>query len=201
MPPDREDILYEIAGGIGRIEGKLDGMIEADKESRKYFADSINNLAGSINKIVMTLIAIIAAQIGVEFMPNSPIDWNHALMYSSMYMIMFCFFFLSARLLQTHKHRNKEKFLAYGLLLMAITFVLVMIVPNTPIYIIVSIRIIYASLLTYYAWNLECPIGIYPPDEITPKSSLPSEDSYEELIDDENIERKKLTEIINNRNT
>ena len=106
MPPDRDDILYEIAGGIGRIEGKLDGMIEADKQSRQYFVDAINNLSNSTNKIVMALIAVIAANVGVEFIPNSPIDWVGATEFTGRWLLTFAMVFVSIQLLRTRKRRN-----------------------------------------------------------------------------------------------
>lgn len=67
MSPDHD---FDIAQILGRIEAKL---------------DILNN---TISKVMYGLLAIVAAVVGVEFLPNSPIDWAGASSYGIRFLII-----------------------------------------------------------------------------------------------------------------
>ena len=61
---------FDIATALGRIEAKLD------------------ILNSTISKVMYGLLAIVAAVVGVEFLPNSPIDWMGATDYGIKFLML-----------------------------------------------------------------------------------------------------------------
>jgi len=59
-----EEVQYEMLTTLGRIEANTKNTLETQ------------------NKIVLALIAIIGAIVGVEFLPQSPVDWGYAFTHS-----------------------------------------------------------------------------------------------------------------------
>lgn len=135
-----ESTLRDILTCLGRIEART---------------SSIENMQ---SKVVVALIGIIAAVIGVQFTPHSPIPWEEGIRYASRFLVLFTFTFLVGRLIQFRVTHQISRAFITGLSIMALSFSLVMIIQYTPLILIISLRLLYCSCLIWYAWRL-C---IYP---------------------------------------
>lgn len=144
------DRIFDIYECLGRIEGKLD------------------QVAGNQNKTTLALIGIIAAQLGLEFKPNSPIDWLTGLNNSLFYLTIFTLVFVSLRMIQTRKQTMRSRFfnwLAGGFLGLSSALTIIMLcgghVGHTvPPWLLVPLRVFYIFAFTYYGWNIERVNGI-----------------------------------------
>ena len=73
--------LKEIAVKLEAIETKVEG-------NSTVFTTALKNVNDSITKVVYGLLTIVAATVGVEFLPKSPIDWTHACSYAVQFTVL-----------------------------------------------------------------------------------------------------------------
>lgn len=140
---------FDIAQTLGRIESKVD----ATKDS--------------VSKVIYGLIGLIAAVVGVQFYPHSPIDWMNGIEYATRFLTIFTLVFVSIVLLRAYWKHKPAIYLALGFALMSLTFMLVMIFEYVESAVIIPLRFIYCALLILYAINIkphhkEASLGMCP---------------------------------------
>jgi hypothetical protein len=154
----KEDHGFDIATSLGRIEAKVDALND------------------TISKVVYALLAIVAATVGVEFLPRSPIDWYGATLFTQRFFSIASMMFLSIMLFTSIRYNGRVKvssdqrrYLALGLL--ALAFILLLGMFSFPIgaagiwfYVGTLLRMIYTVSFTKYAWCLRIRL---PPAEPT----------------------------------
>jgi len=141
-----DDLTFDIASSLGRIETKVDALND------------------TISKVVYALLAIVAATVGVEFIPRSPVDWYGAMLFTQRFFSIASMIFLSTMLFLSVKHNGNikdsgknRKYLAIALLSLAIVLIMGMYLPlSTGIwfYIASVFRIAYTLGFAKYAWCL-----------------------------------------------
>lgn len=118
----------------------------------------IDALNESIMKVVYALLAIVAATVGVEFIPRSPVDWVGASDFMGKFIGIFSMAFLAIRILSLCKRINGHKVcLGVGLLALSMVLMTGWLMPHTVFWFWVRmmLRLIYAPCLVVYAWFLE----------------------------------------------
>lgn len=129
---------FDIATALGRIEAKLD------------------ILNSTISKVMYGLLAIVAAVVGVEFLPNSPIDWVGASTYSSRFLVLAAWSFVIFRTIDLYRngHLNKERrSLVVALGTLSFSYMLTVFFSFSP-WIELLFRMVYAVAWINYGWNL-----------------------------------------------
>jgi len=144
----KEDHGFDIATSLGRIEAKVDALND------------------TISKVVYALLAIVAATVGVEFIPRSPVDWYGATLFTQRFFSIASMIFLSIMLFMSIKYNgrikangNNRRYLAIALMSLAAILLLGMFgVPlgtaGMWFYIGTVLRLIYTVAFTKYAWCL-----------------------------------------------
>src|SRR3990170_4879497 len=109
MSKERERDI-SVAEGIVRIETKLESLRDSNKSELTNVRDSIKaeigSLKSSVDKVMIGLIGIIAADVGTKFIPHSPIDWIEGFDYLTEFLSIFTWTFVSLRLLQLGRKDN-----------------------------------------------------------------------------------------------
>jgi len=144
---NKDDRVFDIATSLGRIEAKVDALND------------------TISKVVYALLAIVAATVGVEFIPRSPIDWYGAILFSQRFFSIASMVFLSIMLFLSVKYNGElnitggqRKYLAIGLTSLSIILILstlkISLIYGFWFYIGSILRIIYTVAFTKFAWCL-----------------------------------------------
>ena len=153
-----QKIDSEIASSIAKIEAKVNSDIIM---SLSKIETKIEGLNDTISKVVYGLLAIVAATVGVEFLPNSPIDWYGATLFAQRFFSIASMVFLVLMLSQNtlKKGNENKKWLAIGLISLA-TILSVGTIDNSLLtrglwfYLGSALRITYTVCFTRYAWGL-----------------------------------------------
>jgi hypothetical protein len=140
-----KDHGFDIAQSLGRIESKVDALND------------------TISKVVYALLAIVAATVGVEFLPRSPIDWYGATLFTQRFFSIASMVFLAIMLFKARRNGGrtaKDRDLAIGLLSLAVVLILGTISPSwvhagLGFYVGTFFRMTYTIAFTRYAWCLE----------------------------------------------
>jgi len=87
-----ENRYFDIAQALGRVESKL---------------DSLKNATETYNtKVLYALVAIIGATVGVEFLPQSPINLYYSIIHCAKFMAVFFSIFLTCLLYNDYKNKS-----------------------------------------------------------------------------------------------
>jgi len=144
MSDKKDDHGFDIAQSLGRIESKVDALND------------------TISKVVYALLAIVAATVGVEFLPNSPIDWYGATLFTQRFFSIASLVFLAIMLLKTSFNGGKNthrRWLATGLIALSIILCIgmfdnLLLRSGAWFYVGSFLRILYTVSFTKYAWGL-----------------------------------------------
>jgi hypothetical protein len=135
---ETDETLREIHQGIGRIEAKVDSVKD------------------TISKVVYALLAIVAATVGVEFFPKSPINILAGIEYTTRFLTFFTYVFVPIMIYKTRKKAGKtHNWLACAFIGMAVLFFYTIIVKGASPYITIPVRIMYNAFLLFWAWKLK----------------------------------------------
>lgn len=118
--------------------------------------DAINN---TITKVVYALIGIIAATVGVQFTPHSPIDWIGGADTGTKYVAIVVSIFMASMIWKAYKTKAFTKtnpaWLCRGLILMSLAMLILCVCPNTFSFIIIlPVRLAYILAFGYYGWHV-----------------------------------------------
>lgn len=141
----------DILQALGRIEGKLD--------------NTTTNISDTLTKVIYALLAILGADIGLNFLPNSPINWSDGITDTTRYLSIFSIIFLGLRMWSTRKQRTRSKyflFLAFGFIFLGCTLLgSIWLRGSEFIWILMPLRFLYIGFFSWYAWNIEKINGIH----------------------------------------
>lgn len=116
-------------------------------------------LNGTITKVVYALIGIIAATVGIQFTPHSPIDWIGGADTSTRFLAILVSIFMSAMIWKAYKAealtKTNPKWLCRGLIFMSMAMLTFSVCPtNISFYVILPIRLAYVLAFGYYGWHV-----------------------------------------------
>lgn len=125
----------------------------------------IDNLANILTKIIYAQIGLIAAIIGVKFIPQSPIDWYGATTYGSRLLLIMATIFVILRSWQLRKQNHGTGWLRLGLISFMCVYILSIVVDtfsiinfeqNPPIFFTFLVLRGAASIFfIVYAWKAD----------------------------------------------
>lgn len=152
-----EQNIKELRDDVKSYEEEMRIQTKEIKRNTEISIDS-NSILKSLNnnfmKLMTLLLGIIAAQLGVNFFPKSPIDWSGAMSNSIRFLSIFVLTFLSFRLVST---RGKYgKWLIFGLVGLSTNLVIFMFPESlTKDWLMFVIGLLYIVSLFVYSWKLE----------------------------------------------
>lgn len=146
-----DDTDRDILQALGRIEGKLD--------------TTKNDINQTLTKVIYALIGIIAANIGVEFTPHSPIDWLGGFSDATRFISIFAIIFTAGRMWNSRTQTQRcryFKYLIFGFFFLAFTMLGSIYLRGNPIqWILYPARFTYNVFFIWYAWNIEKINGVH----------------------------------------
>lgn len=161
---DGNIIEFDIYKCLGKIEGKLDSIERKADDNNTILTNNnitIKTMQDNYNKIVLALIAIIGAQVGLEFRPQSPIDFLGGTYKSLQFLTVFAIIFTAMRMWDSrnNKHRSKQfRFLSLAFLGISIPMSILLIVgPTLPDWLnqlLIPLRLFNIFALVYYSWHI-----------------------------------------------
>lgn len=144
--------IKDTAAGIVRIETKLDLLI-------KPLETKIDVINSNITKVVYALLGIVAATVGVQFTPHSPIDWVGGADTGTRFIAIIVSVFMTAMIWKAYKMdsltETNPKWLCIGLTLMSLAMFIFSVCPtNVSFIIILPVRLSYVIAFGYYGWHV-----------------------------------------------
>lgn len=156
-----DDIKWtKIEGDIKSIYSDIVEIKACGNDSRislEKVVTQLEILNNNQNRFIVALIGIIGAQVGVEFIPHSPIPWMEATTYASRFFSLFAVFFLAFTIYLTKHNGDEVKYLSFGLLSLLVTITMGTVgipVAEPPFFYIYALfRVLYCICFIVYSWK------------------------------------------------
>jgi hypothetical protein len=158
MPTEDSAIARELAKMNEKLtvmQGDLKTAIDAKGVAEKC-ETKIDSLSNTLTKIIYAQLGLIAAIIGVKFIPQSPVDWYGATTYGSRIILILVIVFLILRAIQLRKN-GSMRYLLFGLIFLGLSLASTMMgdIMIPPLfYFVLLTRIMASILLAIYAWKM-----------------------------------------------
>ncbi len=141
---------FDLGNSLGKIESKIDAM-------NTNISKEINHLNDTVTKVILALIGVIGADVGVNFIPHSPIDWVGAIEYTTRFLTILTFIFVTFALLLAYKKDKKiyiNNYFTFGFILVLFAFVWNFFIDfDSDEFVLAIIRVLYCVSFVIFAWK------------------------------------------------